>query len=102
MIRRPPRSTLFPYTTLFRSHFGAATQHLHIWIAQDAEATVSADVVRRVGVGREAIFAQAQEGEIVRAQPLQELAVRGQFHLQIGRAHVCTPVTVKSRMPSSA
>src|SRR5256885_13064290 len=31
MIRRPPRSTLFPYTTLFRSHplnrgcFGAAT-----------------------------------------------------------------------------
>src|SRR5947207_8647092 len=26
MIRRPPRSTLFPYTTLFRSHFGP---HLH-------------------------------------------------------------------------
>ena len=23
MIRRPPRSTLFPYTTLFRSTFGA-------------------------------------------------------------------------------
>src|SRR2546426_2382374 len=23
MIRRPPRSTLFPYTTLFRSAFGA-------------------------------------------------------------------------------
>src|SRR5947207_9894056 len=23
MIRRPPRSTLFPYTTLFRSGFGA-------------------------------------------------------------------------------
>src|SRR5258707_12014429 len=23
MIRRPPRSTLFPYTTLFRSHGGA-------------------------------------------------------------------------------
>src|SRR2546425_12675103 len=26
MIRRPPRSTLFPYTTLFRSH-GVALQH---------------------------------------------------------------------------
>src|SRR5256885_3983043 len=25
MIRRPPRSTLFPYTTLFRSHRAAAT-----------------------------------------------------------------------------
>jgi len=24
MIRRPPRSTLFPYTTLFRSHVGSA------------------------------------------------------------------------------
>src|SRR5258707_13962600 len=24
MIRRPPRSTLFPYTTLFRSHVGFA------------------------------------------------------------------------------
>src|SRR3712207_8152497 len=23
MIRRPPRSTLFPYTTLFRSYYGA-------------------------------------------------------------------------------
>src|SRR2546422_6820609 len=25
MIRRPPRSTLFPYTTLFRSPFASAT-----------------------------------------------------------------------------
>src|SRR2546427_5954226 len=25
MIRRPPRSTLFPYTTLFRSHGSATT-----------------------------------------------------------------------------
>src|SRR2546422_5488793 len=37
MIRRPPRSTLFPYTTLFRSHHGrvhdldgAAPPHLHV------------------------------------------------------------------------
>src|SRR3989454_8056724 len=26
MIRRPPRSTLFPYTTLFRSNFALAAQ----------------------------------------------------------------------------
>src|SRR5690242_21287576 len=26
MIRRPPRSTLFPYTTLFRSHAGVAAE----------------------------------------------------------------------------
>src|SRR5687768_18101996 len=30
MIRRPPRSTLFPYTTLFRSHpFGRRERHPH-------------------------------------------------------------------------
>src|SRR3712207_7268865 len=27
MIRRPPRSTLFPYTTLFRSRAGARAPH---------------------------------------------------------------------------
>src|SRR3990172_9922780 len=30
MIRRPPRSTLFPYTTLFRSHSGAGSRILDI------------------------------------------------------------------------
>src|SRR5258708_17888933 len=28
MIRRPPRSTLFPYTTLFRSHQGSQSANL--------------------------------------------------------------------------
>src|SRR2546426_7877953 len=31
MIRRPPRSTLFPYTTLFRSHHQAAAISLTAW-----------------------------------------------------------------------
>src|SRR3712207_7256833 len=30
MIRRPPRSTLFPYTTLFRSGRAAATVAAHV------------------------------------------------------------------------
>src|SRR2546425_7994090 len=34
MIRRPPRSTLFPYTTLFRSGVG---QPLHPEIVEDQE-----------------------------------------------------------------
>src|SRR5256886_3459899 len=29
MIRRPPRSTLFPYTTLFRSHRIGLVNHVH-------------------------------------------------------------------------
>src|SRR5436309_15998764 len=30
MLRRPPRSTLFPYTTLFRSLVGQAVADLHV------------------------------------------------------------------------
>src|SRR3712207_7225252 len=33
MIRRPPRSTLFPYTTLFRSRLGLPLREAHL---QDA------------------------------------------------------------------
>src|SRR2546430_11290905 len=33
MIRRPPRSTLFPYTTLFRSELGAKmTSGVDLWL----------------------------------------------------------------------
>src|SRR2546430_8598162 len=35
MIRRPPRSTLFPYTTLFRSRQGERVDHPHhvgLWL----------------------------------------------------------------------
>src|SRR5258707_5616183 len=36
MIRRPPRSTLFPYTTLFRSDRGAAVgQHVPHLVASE-------------------------------------------------------------------
>src|SRR5689334_23909390 len=39
MIRRPPRSTLFPYTTLFRSHIPNAKtiSELHIQLGEAAE-----------------------------------------------------------------
>src|SRR5438093_9711924 len=33
MIRRPPRSTLFPYTTLFRSYVGKAVRPDHAPVA---------------------------------------------------------------------
>ena len=55
-------------------HVVAAAQDFHIGIAQDAEAFAGRDIVRGIALRREAIFAQAQKGEIVRAQPLQELA----------------------------
>src|SRR5687768_17734276 len=41
MLRRPPRSTLFPYTTLFRSRFAAG----HV-----GDLTIQVDVRKRDGV----------------------------------------------------
>src|SRR5438034_2865183 len=37
LLRRPPRSTLFPYTTLFRSHrhAGARRPRQHVWQHRD-------------------------------------------------------------------
>src|SRR3712207_7995200 len=35
MIRRPPRSTLFPYTTLFRSSAGYCISKIHAAVAVD-------------------------------------------------------------------
>src|SRR5438034_8869481 len=34
MIRRPPRSTLFPYTTLFRSVVGAGVLVVTVWFVE--------------------------------------------------------------------
>src|SRR3712207_8511601 len=36
MIRRPPRSTLFPYTTLFRSSSCELLQKAHVRVVEDA------------------------------------------------------------------
>src|SRR5260370_42518758 len=43
MIRRPPRSTLFPYTTLFRSCSwpGATAQHVEQLVTRPIEDTVA-------------------------------------------------------------
>src|SRR5258708_18115906 len=43
MIRRPPRSTLFAYTTLFRSLRGAACGRQHRRLARCAEGTRQAE-----------------------------------------------------------
>src|SRR5262245_64179008 len=43
MIRRPPRSTLFPYTTLFRSWGGAAQPHV---ISRSVQVTIDREITR--------------------------------------------------------
>src|SRR2546426_5538404 len=50
MIRRPPRSTLFPYTTLFRSELGEEHQRTGKWIVY-----TSADSVFQVAAHEEIV-----------------------------------------------
>src|SRR2546426_5979402 len=51
MIRRPPRSTLFPYTTLFRSGYASATSvnkggSINLHISVNPAQTFTMDVYR--------------------------------------------------------
>src|SRR2546430_12391614 len=59
MIRRPPRSTLFPYTTLFRS-LTAAGHHVRPWpgaarigLAREAERSLGELVAQHLGRSEE-------------------------------------------------
>src|SRR3712207_8225021 len=59
MIRRPPRSTLFPYTTLFRSaRVDAEDRGLHVRLRSDDHQDRRARVLPRLA----AVRAQAREG----------------------------------------
>src|SRR3712207_7317716 len=53
MIRRPPRSTLFPYTTLFRSYIeDALIGAINVGLAMRPDASLSARVHPRVHCSR--------------------------------------------------
>ena len=94
MIRRPPRSTLFPYTTLFRS----------IWVWRFPSRSSEVDIcnINLEITSNVTIF-------IKYSSPRANIHVLKLWvffskinHCEIGRAHVWTPVTPISRMPSSA
>src|SRR2546427_9558831 len=66
MIRRPPRSTLFPYTTLFRSHEAVAGRR-------------RLAVPEKLGArGGEAGEPGRLAGDLVAARAVQHVAVAGQ------------------------
>src|SRR2546430_7755863 len=50
MIRRPPRSTLFPYTTLFRSHRGGSARSRRHCPPYDRPAQQDGKLGRRAAV----------------------------------------------------
>src|SRR3712207_7953198 len=95
MIRRPPRSTLFPYTTLFRSLL-------------QGEA-VDVGVLNRVGLDRqldrEACLPQAAEDSVVQSQARWPRRRRSEEHtseLQSRQYLVCRLLLEKKKIMMSS
>src|SRR3989454_4767689 len=90
MIRRPPRSTLFPYTTLFRSHAAAQDAPRQCRPLSPGFGGVrpgEADARRSVHLSRDAVGADAEqriEGAVVgwRAAELRRLEAGAVGELQ--------------------
>src|SRR5258707_14956307 len=81
MIRRPPRSTLFPYTTLFRSDAACAVRRDHARLIRGARRTRSpavasrlASVLNAVGTARRHA-GQAASADHARAVARQEASL---------------------------
>src|SRR2546422_2348375 len=103
MIRRPPRSTLFPYTTLFRSRFApvavpragtAAVLHRHLRARAVRLTTVA--VKRRGRLRADEVWVRAARArqqterwpDRSEAEDMTHLVTDDVVELKIGRAHV--------------
>src|SRR3989454_7799129 len=62
MIRRPPRSTLFPYTTLFRSPFNHSVAVLGAWHGEGTSNTIPRTTFNDNGSSKKSsIFVRSEE-----------------------------------------
>src|SRR5690554_7789769 len=96
MIRRPPRSTLFPYTTLFRSALDGVPAHTVIRrypSAVDGSAQQAATRRKTIGVVEvdEAVFCfEAIKGSFPLAEPQDRKSTRlNSSHVRISYAVFC-------------
>src|SRR2546426_8486891 len=90
MIRRPPRSTLFPYTTLFRS------SAIHGVMVNNAKKPFNDPRVRRAFhlVFHRPILIEA-------VKDIAPMLIGGViFSFLIGKSHVWNPVTFLTRLPA--
>src|SRR3712207_7689060 len=91
MIRRPPRSTLFPYTTLFRSRMEAVAWQPQTDNGLDKHTQNFIEVVRSRDFSR--LNCPIEAGARV--------ATKSQIgNIEIGRGHGLNPVTPITRMPT--
>src|SRR3712207_6999018 len=97
MIRRPPRSTLFPYTTLFRSKWITSVKYSHPIISLQLDAYLQwinnyiydQPTLKNIVVvsGAYPVFQYRQTAAFFRGVDL-DLHVKPLPNLEIGRAHV--------------
>src|SRR5436309_5105423 len=94
MIRRPPRSTLFPYTTLFRSQGGALPgDHVHE-IAPGADERLGAFVLELTGEGVD-IDADRKSTRLNSSHVKISYAV---FCLKKKKKHSTTPIAMRKSL----
>src|SRR2546426_8729664 len=91
MIRRPPRSTLFPYTTLFRSH-GAVHDLREVRDrrpgVQSLEHVIAARVLRQRRDTRRLVVQVAEDDRLRRARDRKSTRLNSS-HLVISYAVFC-------------
>src|SRR3712207_7740846 len=89
MIRRPPRSTLFPYTTLFRSLFSSDLFHQN----GDVEPLTESDVMGRV----RKTLVDYQAGPFANYMPYTQKIGRAHVELQSRQYLVCRLLLEKKK-----
>src|SRR3712207_7569862 len=99
MIRRPPRSTLFPYTTLFRSDRDVVARAVDLQrLEPDLGELLGVEELGRLEVRAEVLVLDDDRVDLDRAVEAGVARPLG----GIGRAHDRTPVTPITHLPSFA
>src|SRR2546426_9229858 len=102
MIRRPPRSTLFPYTTLFRSAFYGLLAILPVMaIPLMAGGVTPGEVARMVWVLINTLFFSLAAGMLVSAFRDRKSTRLNSSHLVISYAVFCLKKKKKNPIDSS-
>src|SRR3989449_5631446 len=87
MIRRPPRSTLFPYTTLFRSIYTISDILGHTIRLDEAAGRILREVSPVVGARRATLLVLDEERRVLRIVAAPGGGAEGGGPIQLGDPH---------------